>query len=88
MTIREFNEIMSRPIQGDDTEETSSTISLLNNYCNVTIKMEMIGDNCRYAYVANLRDLVDSDITEEELVSVRDNGWSIDKRKNIIFKEL
>lgn len=88
MTIQEFSEIMSRPMQDQDTDETSSTISLLNNYCNVTIKMEMVGDNCKYSYAAMLDELVNSDITEDELASVRDNGWSIDNRNNIIFKEL
>ena len=79
--------IMSSECDGSDKSQSSGIIGLLSRYSDVTIRMYYENGEYVYRYVSSVKDLASSDITEEELEDVRNNGWNISDDKKYIFKE-
>lgn len=75
-----FNAIMTLPSK--KTTLLLKGISILTKYVKVTLKTD---DKGSVYYVADLDDLMKSDITQDELTDVRNGDWSIENDKIIKY---
>ena len=79
--------IMSSECDESDKSQSSGIIGLLSRYSDVTIRMYYENGEYIYRYAASVKDLASSDITEEELMDVRNNGWRVSDDQKYVFKE-
>ena len=78
-----FNEIMKLPTESKTGNLIA--INILQKHAKVELERD---EKENIIYTANVNDLLLSDLTEEELMRVRDCGWCLTEDGNKILKKL
>lgn len=78
-----FNEIMKLPTESKTGNLIA--INILQKHAKVELERD---EKENIIYTANVNDLLLSDLTEEELMRVRDCGWCLTEDENKILKKL
>lgn len=84
-TIRKylFDEIMK--IEPDNSSSLVTTLQTIGEYANVKLDED---EEFNLFYNAKVDDIIDSDITEEELLYVRNGGWEYNNDKKLLIKRI
>lgn len=80
MEVEKIQEIFKSPVEDVGTMRT---LSILGKHTNPTLLMN---EQYNLYYVASLDDILDSKITEAELLEVRQGGWELDIEKKCLIK--
>lgn len=85
LTIDKIKKIINDSPKGND-EFTLSDISDLHMKCNMNIGMDR--EKSVYYYEISDDDLLESELTEDDINSLLKKGWRYNNQKKILFKHL
>ena len=80
MEVDKVQEIFSNPVEDVGTMRT---LSILSKHVNAQLLMD---EQYNLYYEASLEDILKSNITEAELLEVRQGGWKLDIENNCLIK--
>lgn len=83
MEKKQIYEIMSKTC--DNTGNLFGSLSILNTLGEVNLIQDKNFDTI---YSFNIADLVESEISIEQLTEIRNDGWEIDSKGEFIIKNL
>lgn len=87
----ELNIYILREIMNVDTDDTSEALSNLNGFALMRkyVGVQLINDkDNNLSYQANVSDILESEISIEELITLRQSGWELSEDEKIFFKHL
>lgn len=87
----ELNIYILREIMNLDELDTSEALSNLNGFALMKkyVNVKLINDNDNnLSYQANVNDILESSISIEELITLRQSGWELSEDEKIVFKHL
>ena len=87
----ELNIYILKEIMNVEVEDTSDALSNLNGFAlmkkYVDVQLTNDKDN-NLSYQANVSEILESNISVEELITLRQGGWELSEDEQIFFKHL
>lgn len=78
-----FNEIMK--LKPNNDFGLFNSLNVLKKYVNIDLLMN---EKKELYYSVKINDILLSEISSEELINVRNNGWEISNDKNFLIKTI
>ena len=78
-----LDEIMK--LEPDNETINYEALKILNSYVKVELLMN---DKFNTYYICSVEDILNSDISNEELIQIRNNGWQYSDDKKSLIKNL
>ena len=87
----ELNIYILKEIMNVEVEDTSDALSNLNGFALMKkyVDVQLINDkDNNLSYQANVSEILESNISVEELITLRQGGWELSEDEQIFFKHL
>ena len=83
----ELNEYLIRDLlslENDNSVSLTNALSVLINDYHIKVEL-LMNDNYEPYYIVNVEDVIKSNMTMEDLLYIRNNGWELSNNgKNIV----